>query len=408
MDTGTIRAVTRTAPSSGAGLEMYYYTPSARGFFLCYDITGAARKPINIESSEVLFAMNSANQTARFTNTGLMLGLSVGSVNRLDVDGGCVIGDTYAGVSTAPTNGLGVEGSIGIGLVTPQNKLDVEGAAVIGATYSGTNTAPTNGLLVEGNVGLGTNSPQNKLDVEGAVVIGATYSGTSTAPAHGLLVEGNVGLGTDDPKFNIDVKRNFRLIDPHFVDECFAGLAPQWAVRTNTGSRGSQASQSIQNGVERLTSGNQTADIYGIDWDDICTFDTNYSAAFETRIKLEQITNLEVYVGLIDSLGTSYIRIYFDASAGANWTLDCGKPGLATSDTSGIAASTNWVLLRMTVGANGSSVSYFINDTYITNFSTNLPVAGTMLQPFIEVKTEENAAHYIDVDSVKLWQLRTV
>jgi len=50
-------------------------------------------------------------------------------------------------------------GYVGIGTTSPKNKLDIEGGAVIGATYSGTNTAPSNGLLVEGKVGIGTTSP---------------------------------------------------------------------------------------------------------------------------------------------------------------------------------------------------------------------------------------------------------
>lgn len=45
------------------------------------------------------------------------------------------------------------------------NSLDVEGGVVIGSTYSGTNTAPTNGLLVQGNVGVGTATPSANLDV---------------------------------------------------------------------------------------------------------------------------------------------------------------------------------------------------------------------------------------------------
>ncbi|MBN2541530.1 hypothetical protein JXI42_01550 [bacterium] len=61
----------------------------------------------------------------------------------------------------------GTNQRIGIGVLNPQNKLDVEGAAVIGASYSGTNDAPSNGLLVEGNVGIGETSPGVKLHVNG-------------------------------------------------------------------------------------------------------------------------------------------------------------------------------------------------------------------------------------------------
>ena len=99
-------------------------------------------------------------------------------------------------------------GNIGLGTSSPVNRLDVEGGVVIGINYSGTNTAPTNGLLVEGNLGLGTTSPMNKLDVEGGAVIGATYSGSNTAPANGLLVQGNVGVGTTNPLARLNVKGN--------------------------------------------------------------------------------------------------------------------------------------------------------------------------------------------------------
>ena len=50
------------------------------------------------------------------------------------------------------------------------NKLDIEGNMVVGATYSGVNTAPTNGLLVEGNVGIGTTAPNAKLKVDGGQI----------------------------------------------------------------------------------------------------------------------------------------------------------------------------------------------------------------------------------------------
>lgn len=56
-------------------------------------------------------------------------------------------------------------GNVGFGTDTPVNKLDIEGAMVIGATYSGTNTAPTNGLLIEGNLGIGTTAPESSLHI---------------------------------------------------------------------------------------------------------------------------------------------------------------------------------------------------------------------------------------------------
>jgi len=63
-------------------------------------------------------------------------------------------------------------GNVGIG-TSPANKLDVEGGAVIGATYSGTNTAPANGMLIEGNVGIGTINPAANLDNGGVTAGGA-------------------------------------------------------------------------------------------------------------------------------------------------------------------------------------------------------------------------------------------
>ncbi|MGL2964582.1 beta strand repeat-containing protein [Flavobacterium sp. RSB2_4_14] len=67
-------------------------------------------------------------------------------------------------------------GNTGIGLgnnVIPANKLDIKGGVVIGKNYTpnaSTNQAssiiaPTNGLLVEGKVGIGNTSPNNKVEI---------------------------------------------------------------------------------------------------------------------------------------------------------------------------------------------------------------------------------------------------
>ena len=64
-------------------------------------------------------------------------------------------------------------GNTGIGLgnnIIPANKLDIKGGVVIGRNYTPNSSiagqiAPTNGLLVEGKVGIGTVLPNNKLEI---------------------------------------------------------------------------------------------------------------------------------------------------------------------------------------------------------------------------------------------------
>lgn len=65
---------------------------------------------------------------------------------------------------------IDASGNVGIGANSPANKLDISGSVVIGSSYSNTNTAPTNGLLVEGYVGIATTNPNALLDVSGILI----------------------------------------------------------------------------------------------------------------------------------------------------------------------------------------------------------------------------------------------
>ncbi len=79
--------------------------------------------------------------------------------------------------------------TVGIGSTsfTPLNMLDIKGATVVGSNYAGTNTAPTNGLLVEGNVGIGTTSPASNAQVHiyGSAVTGGTNANVSVGSSMG-------------------------------------------------------------------------------------------------------------------------------------------------------------------------------------------------------------------------------
>jgi len=68
--------------------------------------------------------------------------------------------------------------------------------ASIGTSYFG-NTAPTDGLIVEGNVGIGTTSPTQTLHIDGSArITGAIYDSNNAAGTSGQILS-STGTGTD-------------------------------------------------------------------------------------------------------------------------------------------------------------------------------------------------------------------
>ena len=77
-------------------------------------------------------------------------------------------------------------GNVGIGTTTIGSKLQVNGSAAIG--YSSSTAAPTNGLAVAGSVGIGNSAPSNTLDVTGGVTAtSAKFGATGTVIASAAL-----------------------------------------------------------------------------------------------------------------------------------------------------------------------------------------------------------------------------
>jgi hypothetical protein len=95
---------------------------------------------------------------------------------------------------------LSAAGNLGVGAQFPINRVDVAGGAAVGGAYAGTNAAPSNGLIVQGQVGIGTFAPclssglpQNcMLSVAGAVqakevVVDTGWSDYVFAPDYRLV-----------------------------------------------------------------------------------------------------------------------------------------------------------------------------------------------------------------------------
>jgi len=114
------------------------------------------------------------------------------TMGSIDSDGNMVIKGGMrldaAGAECITAENLIVDGSVGIGEVSPGSKLAVSGGATIGASYD-TTAAPDNGMIVEGNVGIGTASPTTNLQV----AQGTAGVGTISNDASGTAV---TGVGT--------------------------------------------------------------------------------------------------------------------------------------------------------------------------------------------------------------------
>lgn len=187
------------------------------------------------------------------TSGNVGVGTTVPTKGKLNILGSLAIGSTaYTETAgAAPSNGLIVEGNVGIGTTSPSQKFQVLGNMMLSATtptvffgndsYIELNSSNlhyrvntsfhhrfTNGgttsMIINGsnNIGMGTTIPTSKLAIAGGVAIGTTDSfANAVAPTSGLMVQGNVGIGTTSPIATLDVASgtNSFLQDIRFVED---------------------------------------------------------------------------------------------------------------------------------------------------------------------------------------------
>jgi len=188
-------------------------------------------------------------------------------LNPLDVVGAAAVG-TYAGVNTAPANGLIVSGNVGIGTPTPEAPLTVVSpttitAALIGSTQGNLIFAKsgTNGFSMYSNaanyLGFYSNdSGLQPLTMNGSgIAVGNAYRNTAP-PTNGAIIQGDVGIGTSSPAHLIqlsggaysdgtnwtnasdkNLKEDFTAVDEHEILERLETLPIQkWRYKNDKDS----------------------------------------------------------------------------------------------------------------------------------------------------------------------------
>ncbi|HIO73146.1 MAG TPA: hypothetical protein EYN38_08615 [Flavobacteriales bacterium] len=154
------------------------FTPNVSGFGAYLDIQTNGTSRIRILDTPGTVGIGTTapntNYQTEITTTSLARNLFLNN----DYGGSAA---QYAVVANMSNSGTGTKvgyyvqgedynyfsGNVGVGTTAPINKVDVEGAMVIGSGFSGTSSADTDGLSVEGNVGIGIANPQYRLSVDG-------------------------------------------------------------------------------------------------------------------------------------------------------------------------------------------------------------------------------------------------
>lgn len=276
---------------------------------------------------------------------------------------------------------------------------------VTGTLYvsSGTDVA-----LADGGTGIDSSGVTNGQlligNTAGNVLALATVTGTAdqvtvTNGASSITLSTPQSINTtSDVEFN-----RVDATDFYWEDEFVVIDAPQWTTDVTTGS---VAIQAAAGGTERLTTGASITNEESLDWNDITTFINTQRPVVEVRFQLEQTTVIEVHIGLTESEAVGdddYIRFIYDASVDGNWRLTANTAGTPTADV-GAAADTSMHTFRFE-WTSDTALEWFIDGASQGVVETNVPTA--LLQPCIKVLTEENGAHYIDVEYFKIWQDRT-
>lgn len=174
-------------------------------------------------------------------------------------------------------------------------------------------------------------------------------------------------------------------------------LNPKWSV----GGTGSAAFITDETGgVLRLTTGATNGNNYLVDWNDIRSLHVNKQASFETRIKLNQSTNIMMeQVGIIFD-GSNAIYFRYDTNTDNFLRIFCLNGGASTTGVTTSTIDTDYHIYKIECFPAGE-VHFYVDNVECTNspLTTNIPNdAADYLQPILRLRTREDVAKSMDID----------
>jgi len=135
---------------------------------------------------------------------------------------------------------------------------------------------------------------------------------------------------------------------------------------------------------------------------------------WECLIRLPTIADgtndYKVILGTSDSNTTfgstnAFIGFIYDrATYGDYWYMRCHDGSTTTDVVTNIAVDTNWISLKWILSSDRTKVSFYINNGFIYDITTSIPLATTRVHPSILgiFKTAGTSTRYVDIEMTKL------
>jgi len=214
-------------------------------------------------------------------------------------------------------------GSFGVGFTAPSGLVAISGGVAIGSSYNF--TPPTDGLIVQGNVGIGTTNPAEALEVSGALKFVNCSSRLQRYDNSSIALSGNTNghFGIALGNYNT-LGRVFRLAS--YADGTNAG---SFRLRDDTGG----ADRLIISSAGNLGINADPADRIHVSGSQT-TIRLNNSLGYDTQLRLiDSVSDWSVGVNTSNNAGSGYFNIRSNTAGSHRMVIDTsGNVGIGTTN----------------------------------------------------------------------------